>query len=530
MRPTVDTRAFTVALLLLAVGSTACGPASAAPRGAPDHPKDVRNARSLVPRAAADGSYQAGSPRLTEIWVDPKRGRDGASGASRASALRTVSAAWRRIPEGTELRETGYRILLAPGRYRAADVPVYWERRYGTREAPVVVAAAGGPGTVRLPALNLFDVRYFYIEGVTVSARGGDVVHCERCDHLLIRRSRLAGRGEAAETLKVNQSQHVYVERSDVFGAADNAIDFVAVQHGHLLANRIHHAADWCAYAKGGSADIRVSGNEIYACGTGGFSAGQGTGLQFMTPPWLNYEAYDVDVTDNFVHDTQGAGLGVNGGTRILVAHNTLYRVGRRSHTLEVVFGARSCDGRPGDHGRERCRSHIEAGGWGTTAVDDGNNYVRIPNRDVWVLNNLIHNPPGHPRAGQVFTIFGSYDSAAQRASSGPSPARADDGLQIRGNFVLNGRGRTPPGLGGAGSGCSASHPTCNAGRLRAENVFARSRAGFADPAGGDFRPSPAAARTPQFPLPGGADPAAAAPRSGPGAFPGPRWSPTGGR
>ena len=61
----------------------------------------------------------------------------------------------------------------------------------------------------------------------------------------------------------------MYVERSNVFGGETNAIDFVAVQHGHLLANRIHHAGDWCAYAKGGSADIRVAGNEIYACGTG---------------------------------------------------------------------------------------------------------------------------------------------------------------------------------------------------------------------------------------------------------------------
>ncbi len=365
---------------------------------------------------------------------------------------------------------------------------------------------------------------------MSVRARGGDVVHCERCDHFLIRRSRLVGRGETAETLKVNQSQHVYVERSNVSGAGDNAIDFVAVQHGHLLANRIHHAGDWCAYAKGGSADIRVAGNEIYACGTGGFTAGQGTGLQFMTPPWIQFEAYDVTVLDNFVHDTEGAGLGVNGATGVLLAHNTLYRVGRRSHTLEVVFGGRSCDGRPGDEGRERCRQYIDAGGWGTTAVDDGNNYVRIPNRDVLVLNNLVYNPAGHPRAGQLFTIFGSYDSAVQRASSGPAPAQADDGLHIRGNFILNGRSRTPLGVGAADAGCRPSHPTCNLAQLGADNVFNRGRTGLVNPAGRDFRPSSLAARTPTVALPSGADPGAAAPRFGPAGPPGFRWSRTGGR
>ena len=139
-----------------------------------------------------------------------------------------------------------------------------------------------------------------------------------------------------------------------------------------------------------------------------------------MTPPWIQDEAYDVTVIDNLVHDTEGAGLGLNGATGVLLANNTLYRVGRRSHTLEVVFGARSCDGRPGDDGRERCSQYLDAGGWGTTAIDDGNNYVRIPNRDVQVLNNLVYNPAGHPRAGQLFTVFGSYDSAVQRASGGP--------------------------------------------------------------------------------------------------------------
>lgn len=33
----------------------------------------------------------------------------------------------------------------------------------------------------------------------------------------------------AHETVKVNQSTHVYIEDSRIGGAADNAIDFVAV-------------------------------------------------------------------------------------------------------------------------------------------------------------------------------------------------------------------------------------------------------------------------------------------------------------
>ncbi len=112
-----------------------------------------------------------------------------------------------------------------------------------------------------------------------------------------------------------------------------------------------------------------------------------------MTAPFIRYEAYGIDVLDNVITDIQGAGIGVNGGYNVVVARNRLWNVGSRSHWLEVGYGSRSCDGRPGDEGRERCAQNLDAGGWGTTRVDDGTNYVRIPNRHVWLLGNVIDNP-----------------------------------------------------------------------------------------------------------------------------------------
>jgi hypothetical protein len=69
-------------------------------------------------------------------------------------------------------------------------------------------------------------------------------------------------------------------------------------------------------YTKGGSAYLSVADNEFFGCGTGGFTTGQGTGFEFMSSPWLHYEAYGVTVVNNVVHDVEGAGLGVNGGER----------------------------------------------------------------------------------------------------------------------------------------------------------------------------------------------------------------------
>lgn len=49
-----------------------------------------------------------------------------------------------------------------------------------------------------------------------------------------------------------------------------------------------------------------------------------------MLEPWVQYEAYDIHVANNLISDVWGAGLGVYGGLHVLMAHNTLMRVGSR--------------------------------------------------------------------------------------------------------------------------------------------------------------------------------------------------------
>lgn len=161
----------------------------------------------------------------------------------------------------------------------------------------------------------------------------------------------------------------------------------------------------------GGSANFLVAENEIYDCGTGGYTAGQGTGFQYMVSPWLYYEAMHIKFVNNIVRNTQGAAVGVcnimpaavcfvfgrwrmvalvalwscgsfdqnvpvpvllrvtrkqlngaagvNGGYNIVMAFNTFYNVGSRSHTVEFVFGSRSCDS---DSSATRCDTYRQQG------------------------------------------------------------------------------------------------------------------------------------------------------------------------
>lgn len=447
----------------------------------------------LLAPSSNQQTYDIGSPMLQSIYVSTT-GNDSNSGSSPSTALRTLDAAWRTIPKEQTLT-TGYEILLAPGTYADDTLPNYMESTLGSAMHPVIIRALNGPGTVTLQGdLNLYNTHYLYLMDLVVTpVPAGDAIHCEHCDHLLLRNLVVIGgtSQEAQEALKINQSRYVYIEDSDISGAWDNAIDMVSVQYGHVLRNKIHNAGDWCQYAKGGSAYLRIEGNEYYNCGTGGFTAGQGTGFQFMVSPWLHYEAYDIQAVNNLVHDVEGAAFGVNGGFNILIAYNTAYRIGARSHLLEVVAGLRSCDGQPGDEGREGCQQHLDAGGWGTTLVDDGTNMTLIPNRHVYILNNLLFNPSGVESQWQQFTITGLLNNPAE--SNVPGGSRGDEDLHIAGNLIWNGSADKALGIDGENSeaGCNDNHASCSTRQILADNAINTLEPQLIDPESGNFNPVP---------------------------------------
>lgn len=438
---------------------------------------------AAVPLGAAPApAFDIGAPSLTELWVDPVNGADANSGSTRDSALQTVIAAWNKIPEAAG--SSGWRIQLVAGDYPASTLPNYWEARHGTQAAPVILNSADGVLAAKLHGnLNIYDVEHLYLIGLDID-NAGDVLHCEKCNSLLIRKSRLrGGLRQAHETLKINQSQFVYIEDSDIGQSYENPIDFVAVQYGHIVRNRIHDGDDWCMYVKGGSAYLRIEGNRLYNCGTGGFTAGQGTGFEYMQSPWLHYEAYAIRFANNVIFRTEGAGMGVNGGYDIVLAHNTLYRVGLRSHVLEFAFGLRSCDGDANIPGG--CGDRLTLGGWGTSALHtDGE---PIPNRNVYVYNNLVYNPAGVQSQWQHLLVQGPRTPAG--GSNIPSPALADDNLRLQGNIIWNGPADHALGLGEE-SGCGAQNTLCNATQLVADNRINGVQPQLAAPEEGDFRPA----------------------------------------
>jgi hypothetical protein len=442
-------------------------------------------------------AYDIGSPSLVDYYVDPVNGSNFNNGTTPNAPWKTVQKAWNSIASEREL-STGYRINLLDGTYDSDNLPNYWELKKGSAKHPIILRAAPGQTNVRLTRdINMANVSYFYLININITpAGGGDTFHCEKCDHLLIRGCVLNGGSTtngAHETVKINQSQYVYIENNNISYADDNNIDFVGVQYGHIIGNTIHEAVDWCTYVKGGSAYIRVEGNTIYNCGTGGFTAGQGSGFQFMTSPWLHYEAYDIKFINNVIHDTTGAAFGTNGGYNILLAHNTAYTVGQRSHMVEVVFGERTCDGERQGQSNSTCSHYYNAGGWGPGAVDT--TPEPIGNRNVYVLNNLLVNPTSST-APQHFAIYGPRTPSG--TNNIPSPQQSDNNLSIKGNIIWNGTKSTPIGIEDSDQGCQSTNNSCTATKIITDNTINSFNPAFRDSSSADFRPS----SIHSFPLP----------------------------
>ncbi len=78
--------------------------------------------------------------------------------------------------------------------------------------------------------------------------------------------------------------------------------------------NDISQAQDWCAYVKRGRASIGVCGNTIHHRGTGGFTAGQGSGLEYMVVLWLTLEVMETVWKTIPFTTPRAPDWGVNGG------------------------------------------------------------------------------------------------------------------------------------------------------------------------------------------------------------------------
>jgi hypothetical protein len=455
----------------------------------------------------ATSAYDLGNPTLTDLYVSPT-GNDAHDGLTPDTPLQTLTLAWEKIP--TSALATGYRINLLPGTYPCEpaepdDCRNYFADRTGTYEQPLIFRALHGPGSVTLRGgMDINHVSFLYLMDFTLAggdplplnASGNNLLHFASVDHILVRGMTLDGPdcitdacNNLQESLKVNQAQYIFVENSDISGVWHSTVDYVSVQYGHFLNNHVHAAGEWCMYMKGGTAYHLIEGNEFENCHLG-FQAGQSTNMAVMRAPWVHYEAYDIKFVNNLMHDIEGVSLSVMGGYNILFAYNTLYHVGYDDDPgyslLQSVHGERGCNAT--DEFPDPvaiCNDLIGQGGWGPDHETE--NLAAIPNRNIYVYNNLIYNPSSAQTLWAHFNIFGPIPRPAGFQNLPTTPA-TDDNLIIAGNLIWNGPADHPLGLDEF-TGCQPTNPTCNPAQILAANTINTLEPELVNPAGGDYHP-----------------------------------------
>ena len=453
-------------------------------------------------------SYAIGEPALRDLWIDPASGDETAAGNERSRALRTIAAAWRKIPE--RCTGHGWRILLCPGRYTPdADGHINLTGRHGTRECPILLQSADAASPVQLPPLDVEHCSYVYVLDLKfvsskiehIPASTDNVVHFADCDHILLRRVVASGDpappGLPRLAFKANQCSHLYVEDCEFSDSYAYVFAYVAVHYGHVVRSKFHRCRMAGICLKGGSAYHLVAGNEVSDANVMGIGIGEGAGFAFMVPPWIQYEAYGMKVVNNVVRDC-GGGLAVSGGYDVLMAYNTCYRVGSSRDTVVVALGGHSWVKDPAN--AARCERYHAQGGW---CLPDGEEF--IPNRNVQICNNLIFNPDGYESQHAHFGISGPM--SAKPNSNVPDPIGSTN-LRIAGNVVWNG-GYNKPVLDDVENMYGlAARPTYSLEELRRENQLNTLRPELINPGGGNFRPAPngdlaGTAAVPLFDFPG---------------------------
>jgi hypothetical protein len=460
--------------------------------------------------------YAVGSPVLTELYVDPINGNDANNGQSLTQAVRTLHAAFGLIPSGT-LASTGYRINLLDGDYPYDEAHSnYYDNKTGSYQYPIIVSGLTPSSSARIiGGMNLKGFAYLYLMNLTLwagseagSQSSNNVLHLEACNHVLLRKLLVQGdtsspladtNNSIQEVLKINQAHHVFVEHCEFLGTFQTVVDYFAVQYGHIRNCKIHQSGGRGFYCKGGSAYLLVHANEVYNCREAGIQAGEGSNFPLMVPPWIHYEAYDIKIVNNRIHDIYGAGLTCAGGYNILMAYNTLCRIGLdhpyfgASYGLvELVHGSRACypaDELGGATGtKNRALELLAMGGWGTAVLYNSGYW--IPNRKVFIYNNIFYNPSGYGTRYIQFIANGWITPPT--GSNIPNPSYTDDSVVFKGNLVWNQTiepGELIGSNNGSVPGCQLS-TSCNPDSLLANNLINELEPQFEDPANNNFLPA----------------------------------------
>ncbi len=227
----------------------------------------------------------------------------------------------------------GDRILVRAGTYPGGG----WIERSGTAGAPITVVSIDGPRAAVIQgggeALRVGASAYLIFDGFEVRGSTDNAVHIDNSNHITLRNLYAHDAGPNGDVVKVNQSNNIVVERSELARPGprpsgenpyQECLDFVDVDDSAIRDNFIHDGGSMLMFVKGGSRNTIIERN-VFSQQRAGASdpmVGLGGATDLALLQGEQYEAFNVVFRNNVlmngvmgaiaVYDAQGAFIANN--------------------------------------------------------------------------------------------------------------------------------------------------------------------------------------------------------------------------
>lgn len=279
-----------------------------------------------------------------ELWV-ATTGKDGAPGA-KENPIRTLTEALRRAGPGDTIQ-------VKKGKYAGEREKLNFAVS-GKPDAWIVLRAADGEVEVD-GAGKAFEVvlisnrSYVAIEGISFHGAQDNVFHIGTdASYVVVRGCKVYGAGGGGDAIKVNGSDHIYIENCDCSDAGDELIDFMACGYCVSRGNFMHDQkkGQTATFAKGGCHFIMFEKNVVHGIrGAHAIMLGGDSGANLFNPKFPDIECESMIVRNNVIVDCDDSAIEVRGCRNGWVYNNTVIGCGTTFALVAVRPGCTNSGG-----------------------------------------------------------------------------------------------------------------------------------------------------------------------------------------
>jgi hypothetical protein len=266
----------------------------------------------------------AGAKPIKSLWVSPT-GNDRNSGSDAAHAFKTISAAMAKADPGTA-------VMVKAGTYTdsvrmksgAADKPVWLVSADGESAAKIKAPSADLPVIYGFGNDNMVIKGFEIIggmDGIKFTQGGHRLVNL--ADNIVIQDNDI--HGQRVDGIKVAQARNAVVVGNTIHDikGADEAIDIFYTRKGIVSRNEIDNIqGQGGIVVKAGSENVKITYNDIdhvqRGIVVGGWAGGDGSSW----PAKMGWQAKNLHVEGNYVHNTTKFALLTQGAIDSTITKN----------------------------------------------------------------------------------------------------------------------------------------------------------------------------------------------------------------